>query len=141
MGEAHGIVGFVQLGVPHLPAQAFGTAMQVKRAIIGGKLKGLAVELEAGALDTIGYAPREGAEMGALFGISVEMVKAQHNRAFAAGHRHTPVPHHHAIIDQVNGYTRVAHEAELVHALALVIAECGNCDSHRRCPPVKTRNL
>jgi hypothetical protein len=56
-------------------------------------------------------------------GIGIELVKAQNDRSFAAGNRYPPVPHHHAITDNVDGDARVADKAKLIDPLAFEFAK------------------
>ena len=123
MGEAHRIIGAVDLTLPDLPSQPLIATMQLQLARIGRQLIGHAIELEAGTLDAIGHAAGQRPEMRAMGGIGAELVKAQHDRALTPGHRDAPVTHHHAIADNVDTDPGIAGQAELIHPLPVVLTE------------------
>ena len=64
MREAHGVPGVVDFAIPGHPAEAFDAAVErVTAGEIGRGCIVLAVEIEAGAADTVGDAAGERAEM------------------------------------------------------------------------------
>lgn len=111
-------VGAVDLRMPHLTAEPFGPAMQGQRAVIGDEVVRDAIEHEAGVLDTIGDAAGQRAEMRAVLGIGVESIEPQDDTALAARHRHAPVAHHDAVVDDVDLNARVADQPELIDPFA-----------------------
>ena len=123
MREAHGIIGLVGLALPDLAAQALAAAMQLQIARIGRQAIGHAVEIKGRALDAVGDAPGQGAEMRAVLDIGVKPLKAQHHRALAARHRHAPVAHRHAKADQIDAHAGIADQRKLVDALVVMRAE------------------
>ena len=102
--HAHGVVGLVELNVPHALVQAmFKVAMQVVGALVGRHMPVRAIDGDRGACGAVGNGTDGRAKAGGVVKVILELIEAQHHIAYVAGNvGHIDTQHGGAIVHNAN---------------------------------------
>ena len=103
-GHAHGVMGLVELNVPHAFMQTvLKIAVQVVGALVGGHMPVRAVDGNRGARGAVGHGADGRAKAGGVVKVILELIEAQHHIAHVAGNvGHIDTQHGGAIVHNAN---------------------------------------